>query len=322
MTKIRKRIVSAATNGKKGSGSMFRRSGLLIKYRKLLVRGLSIEGRKRLNLHKPNLKGMAEMKQFGIDLELDDSVAQGHYSNLAIISHSTSEFIIDFATVLPGVAKARVRVALSSRRSMPSGCFARCRTTSSVTRATWARLRFRPRRRFRIRVPKWARPDAKERNLAGFRSFLSVCGGGILRVCWILRVQLRERVQRVNCGGRMLRVGCRAGFSLEICDGRTCSADFFARRLLRPSVSSARRPFRSPLRPPAGFSVCRPFRSPLRPPAGFSVCRPFRSPLRPPGSEHLGHDVGASADEDHVFGRSLFASPLQGLAHLPEGFTL
>lgn len=46
---------------------------------------------------------MAEMKQFGIDLELDDAVAQGHYSNLAIISHSTSEFIIDFATVLPGV---------------------------------------------------------------------------------------------------------------------------------------------------------------------------------------------------------------------------
>ena len=48
---------------------------------------------------------MAEMKQFGIDLELDYAVAQGHYSNLAIISHSTSEFIIDFATVLPGVQK-------------------------------------------------------------------------------------------------------------------------------------------------------------------------------------------------------------------------
>ena len=52
---------------------------------------------------------MAEMKQFGIDLELDDTVAQGHYSNLAIISHSTSEFIIDFAAVLPGVQKARVK---------------------------------------------------------------------------------------------------------------------------------------------------------------------------------------------------------------------
>lgn len=52
---------------------------------------------------------MAEMKQFGIDLELDDTVAQGHYSNLAIISHSASEFIIDFAAVLPGVQKARVK---------------------------------------------------------------------------------------------------------------------------------------------------------------------------------------------------------------------
>ena len=52
---------------------------------------------------------MAEMKQFGIDLELDDAVAQGNYSNLAIISHSSSEFILDFATVLPGVQKARVK---------------------------------------------------------------------------------------------------------------------------------------------------------------------------------------------------------------------
>ena len=52
---------------------------------------------------------MAEMKQFGLDVELGDDVAQGLYSNLAIISHSTSEFILDFATVLPGVQKARVK---------------------------------------------------------------------------------------------------------------------------------------------------------------------------------------------------------------------
>lgn len=52
---------------------------------------------------------MAEIKQLGIDIELNDEVAQGHYSNLAIISHSTSEFVIDFAAVLPGVHKARVR---------------------------------------------------------------------------------------------------------------------------------------------------------------------------------------------------------------------
>ena len=52
---------------------------------------------------------MTEAKQFGIDIELDDAVAQGHYSNLAIIAHSSSEFILDFATALPGVQKARVK---------------------------------------------------------------------------------------------------------------------------------------------------------------------------------------------------------------------
>ena len=43
---------------------------------------------------------MAENKNLGIDLELDETVAQGNYSNLAIIAHSTSEFIIDFAAVM------------------------------------------------------------------------------------------------------------------------------------------------------------------------------------------------------------------------------
>ena len=49
---------------------------------------------------------MAENK---IEFEIEPVVAQGHYSNLAIISHSTSEFIIDFATMLPGFPKPKVR---------------------------------------------------------------------------------------------------------------------------------------------------------------------------------------------------------------------
>lgn len=52
---------------------------------------------------------MNENKQHGIDVELDSEVAQGHYSNLAIISHSTSEFILDFAAILPGLPKAKVK---------------------------------------------------------------------------------------------------------------------------------------------------------------------------------------------------------------------
>ena len=52
---------------------------------------------------------MNEVQQHGIDVELDAEVAQGHYSNLAIISHSTSEFILDFAAFLPGLPKAKVK---------------------------------------------------------------------------------------------------------------------------------------------------------------------------------------------------------------------
>lgn len=40
-----------------------------------------------------------------INLELKPEIAKGSYSNLAIISHSHSEFIIDFATILPGLPK-------------------------------------------------------------------------------------------------------------------------------------------------------------------------------------------------------------------------
>ncbi len=43
-----------------------------------------------------------------INIELDEKEAQGTYSNLAIISHSPAEFIIDFTRIVPGVPKAKV----------------------------------------------------------------------------------------------------------------------------------------------------------------------------------------------------------------------
>ena len=43
-----------------------------------------------------------------LDIELPTEIAKGSYANLAIISHSHSEFIIDFATMLPGLQKAAV----------------------------------------------------------------------------------------------------------------------------------------------------------------------------------------------------------------------
>ncbi len=52
---------------------------------------------------------MSENPKKGIDLELDEATAQGHYANLAIISHSASEFVVDFAAIMPGVPKAKIK---------------------------------------------------------------------------------------------------------------------------------------------------------------------------------------------------------------------
>jgi hypothetical protein len=47
-----------------------------------------------------------------ISIELPEDVAQGIYTNLAIIFHSPSEFIFDFVRVLPGTPKAKVQSRL------------------------------------------------------------------------------------------------------------------------------------------------------------------------------------------------------------------
>ena len=44
-----------------------------------------------------------------LEFELTPEVAQGQYANLAIIAHSSSEFILDFAAMLPGMSKAKVK---------------------------------------------------------------------------------------------------------------------------------------------------------------------------------------------------------------------
>jgi hypothetical protein len=44
-----------------------------------------------------------------LDIELTEDVAEGIYSNLAIITHSQSEFVVDFIKIMPGIPKARVK---------------------------------------------------------------------------------------------------------------------------------------------------------------------------------------------------------------------
>ncbi len=44
-----------------------------------------------------------------INIELSEETAEGIYANLAMIAHSSSEFVIDFIRMMPGVPKAKVK---------------------------------------------------------------------------------------------------------------------------------------------------------------------------------------------------------------------
>lgn len=53
---------------------------------------------------------MADPKdQNPFNIELNEEIAQGIYSNLAMITHSPSEFVIDFVRIMPGIPKAQVK---------------------------------------------------------------------------------------------------------------------------------------------------------------------------------------------------------------------
>lgn len=49
------------------------------------------------------------LQQQSLQLELPTDVAQGEYANFAIITHGSSDFVIDFARVMPGLTKAQVK---------------------------------------------------------------------------------------------------------------------------------------------------------------------------------------------------------------------
>jgi hypothetical protein len=44
-----------------------------------------------------------------LNIEISEEIAEGNYSNLAIITHSHAEFVIDFVNVMPGTPKSKVK---------------------------------------------------------------------------------------------------------------------------------------------------------------------------------------------------------------------
>ncbi|MDB5049080.1 MAG: hypothetical protein JWO30_2151 [Fibrobacteres bacterium] len=56
----------------------------------------------------PNSEFEDQNQQQHINIELSEAAAEGIYSNLVLVSHSPSEFVIDFARLLPGPPKGKV----------------------------------------------------------------------------------------------------------------------------------------------------------------------------------------------------------------------
>ena len=50
-----------------------------------------------------------QQPQNQLNIEISEEMAEGAYANLAIITHSHSEFIIDFVSVMPGTTKSKVK---------------------------------------------------------------------------------------------------------------------------------------------------------------------------------------------------------------------
>jgi hypothetical protein len=55
---------------------------------------------------------MSDTPQNQLNIEISEEMAEGQYANLAIITHSHAEFVIDFVNVMPGTPKSKVKSRL------------------------------------------------------------------------------------------------------------------------------------------------------------------------------------------------------------------
>jgi hypothetical protein len=52
---------------------------------------------------------MADQQPNQLNIEISEEIAEGVYANLAIITHSHAEFVVDFVNVMPGTPKSKVK---------------------------------------------------------------------------------------------------------------------------------------------------------------------------------------------------------------------
>ncbi len=60
------------------------------------------------------VRGMSDEPASKLQVQIDEDVAQGVYTNLVLINHTENEFVLDFAFIQPGNTRAKVRSRLIS----------------------------------------------------------------------------------------------------------------------------------------------------------------------------------------------------------------
>jgi hypothetical protein len=59
--------------------------------------------------NKPRYMSEEQKQENPINIEISEEMAEGQYANLAIITHSHAEFVVDFVNVMPGTPKSKVK---------------------------------------------------------------------------------------------------------------------------------------------------------------------------------------------------------------------
>jgi hypothetical protein len=66
----------------------------------------------RFDLFLQEISIMADQQPNQLNIEISEDIAEGEYANLAIITHSHAEFVIDFVNVMPGTPKSKVKARI------------------------------------------------------------------------------------------------------------------------------------------------------------------------------------------------------------------
>jgi len=114
-------------------------------------------------------------KENQINIELDEKTAEGTYSNLAVINHSVSEFVVDFISLMPGAPKAKVKSRVILTPQHAKKFLKDCKTMSPSLKAVMEPLKIMNSREYPLTLGLPVKLNIKKPYSNGVGFFISDC---------------------------------------------------------------------------------------------------------------------------------------------------